>query len=66
MATKTKRTATSKTSSEPEPPSDNRTEWTAVAAYYLAEQRGFAAGHELDDWLRAEQQLDNQIMGTGD
>ena len=29
----------------------------AVAAYYLAEQRQFTPGHELDDWLRAEQQL---------
>jgi hypothetical protein len=29
----------------------------AVAAYYLAEQRQFVPGHELDDWLRAEQQL---------
>jgi hypothetical protein len=25
-----------------------------MAAYYLAEQRGFAAGNDLDDWLRAE------------
>jgi hypothetical protein len=24
------------------------------AAYYLAEKRGFAPGHALDDWLRAE------------
>ena len=29
----------------------------ARAAYYLAEQRGFAPGHELDDWLAAERQL---------
>lgn len=26
----------------------------AVAAYFLAERRGFAPGHELDDWLAAE------------
>jgi len=26
-----------------------------VAAYFLAEQRGFSPGHELDDWLAAEQ-----------
>jgi Protein of unknown function (DUF2934) len=25
-----------------------------VAAYYLAERRGFASGHELEDWLAAE------------
>ena len=26
----------------------------AVAAYFLAERRGFAPGNEMDDWLRAE------------
>jgi len=26
----------------------------SMAAYYLAEQRGFAAGNDLEDWLRAE------------
>jgi hypothetical protein len=29
----------------------------AVAAYYKAERRGFAAGSELQDWLEAEQEL---------
>jgi hypothetical protein len=29
----------------------------AEAAYLLAERRGFAAGHELEDWLAAEQAL---------
>ena len=29
----------------------------AEAAYYLAERRGFAPGHELDDWLQAEAEL---------
>jgi len=29
----------------------------AKAAYFLAEQRGFEPGHELDDWLSAEQQM---------
>jgi Protein of unknown function (DUF2934) len=27
---------------------------TAEAAYYRAEQRGFQPGHELEDWLVAE------------
>ena len=26
----------------------------AEAAYYRAEKRGFAPGHDLDDWLAAE------------
>jgi hypothetical protein len=28
-----------------------------IAAYYLAEKRGFASGHALEDWLAAEQEL---------
>jgi hypothetical protein len=29
----------------------------AEAAYYRAERRGFAPGHELEDWLQAEAQI---------
>lgn len=29
----------------------------AEAAYYKAEQRGFAPGFEMDDWLQAEREL---------
>jgi hypothetical protein len=29
----------------------------AEAAYYLAEQRGFVPGHELEDWLAAEREI---------
>lgn len=29
----------------------------AEAAYYRAERRGFAPGHELDDWLQAEAEI---------
>lgn len=29
----------------------------AESAYYRAERRGFAPGHELDDWLQAEAEL---------
>jgi len=28
------------------------------AAYFLAEKRYFAPGHELDDWFEAERQVD--------
>jgi Protein of unknown function (DUF2934) len=28
------------------------------AAYFRAERRGFAPGHEVDDWLAAEQEVD--------
>ena len=29
----------------------------AQAAYFKAQQRGFAPGHELDDWVEAEHEL---------
>ena len=32
----------------------------ATAAYFRAQKRGFAAGHELDDWLAAEQDVAEQ------
>jgi hypothetical protein len=28
-----------------------------MAAFYLAAERGFAPGHELDDWLEAERRI---------
>lgn len=31
-----------------------RYRWIAHAAYLRAEKRGFAPGHEIDDWLAAE------------
>jgi hypothetical protein len=31
------------------------------AAYFKAEKRGFAPGHELDDWLEAEEEIDNKL-----
>lgn len=38
--------------------SDSREARIAEAAYWRAERRGFAPGHELDDWLHAEQEVD--------
>ena len=29
----------------------------ATAAYFLAQERGFTPGHELDDWLEAERRI---------
>ena len=36
-------------------------ELVAVAAYYHAEQRQFAPGLELDDWLAAEAEILQQL-----
>lgn len=65
MATKQKRTAPAKATAESRTLPDDPVEWTAVAAYYRAEQRGFEEGHELDDWLQAEKELNDLIMGRG-
>jgi hypothetical protein len=35
------------------------TEMIAEAAYFIAAQRNFAPGHELDDWLAAERLMSN-------
>jgi len=55
------------------PPPNSGTEITqedlaqliAKAAYFRAEARGFAPGHELEDWLEAEKDVRRQIgQGT--
>jgi DUF2934 family protein len=35
------------------------------AAYLKAARRGFAAGHELEDWLAAENEVDQRLAGEG-
>lgn len=37
----------------------------AVAAYFCAERRGFAPGGELEDWLRAEAEIDGPLARSG-
>lgn len=41
---------------QPARPADQQIE-VALAAYFIAEKRGFEPGHELDDWLAAEAQI---------
>jgi hypothetical protein len=40
--------------------SDNREARIAERAYWRAERRGFEPGHELEDWLHAEREIDSQ------
>ncbi len=47
-------------SSTQEPP---REQMIAEAAYYRAEQRDFAPGHEMADWLLAEADVE-KALGT--
>ena len=34
----------------------------AKAAYFRAESRGFAPGHETEDWLAAESEVDAKLL----
>jgi hypothetical protein len=40
---------------------DSRHERIAHAAYRRAEARGFEPGHELEDWLAAEREIDERL-----
>jgi hypothetical protein len=46
--------------------SPNRGRLIAEAAYYRAERRGFAPGHEVEDWLDAEREIDAQLVAALD
>ena len=37
---------------------DQRRHYVEVAAYYIAERRGFTAGNALEDWAQAEAEVD--------
>lgn len=54
---KTKTKATAEPVAAVQLPPADRTAMVATAAYYLAAERNFAPGHELDDWLEAERRV---------
>jgi hypothetical protein len=41
---------------------EQRAALIAEAAYFRAEKRGFAPGHEVEDWLAAEAEVDAKLM----
>jgi len=43
---------------------DQRRYCVEVAAYYIAERRGFMGGHEAEDWTAAEVEID-RMLGEG-
>jgi len=45
--------------------SERRHAMIADAAYFRAAARGFAAGHETEDWLDAEREIDDRLF-SGD
>ncbi|MBK1679844.1 DUF2934 domain-containing protein [Rhodocyclus tenuis] len=44
---------------------DSSQEWVAVAAYYIAEKRGFSGNEALADWLAAQAQVAELLASTG-
>lgn len=40
---------------------EQRYHMIATASYFLAERRGFATGHEMDDWATAEAQVEAML-----
>lgn len=41
---------------------ETRAALIAEAAYFRAERRGFAPGHEIEDWLAAENEVDARLL----
>jgi hypothetical protein len=37
----------------------------AQAAYFRSQHRGFKPGHEMEDWLAAEAEVDQRLRGEG-
>jgi len=69
-AVKKPATPVRKTGTKPEaavPPAqvgnEERRALVAQAAYYRAERRGFTDGHELEDWLAAEAEIELLLAG---
>lgn len=64
MAAKKERVS-SKPPSKPRAPAratpENLRQLISEAAYYRAKRRGFAPGHELEDWIQAEAEVMGRI-----
>lgn len=60
-ATVKKTTAPRRSTVKVEVSARERYEMIATMAFYRAEKRGFAAGHEMDDWYECEQIIDKLL-----
>jgi hypothetical protein len=47
--------------SDPSPDAEERLRHIATAAYYKAESRGFVPGQDMEDWLEAEAEFEEQL-----
>jgi hypothetical protein len=46
-------------------PAADRYASIAQAAYFRSQHRGFKPGHEMEDWLAAEAEVDQRLRGEG-
>ena len=44
---------------------ETRSKMIEVAAYFIAQRRGFEPGHDVEDWLKAEAQIDAKEPAAG-
>lgn len=58
---KTKATAKVK-STIPPISNEHRLRYIELAAFYIAERRGFGGGNTLEDWLQAEAEIDQLLL----
>ncbi len=73
LASKTKAETPLPAASKQPPAGGMKTSWNEadrhqminVAAYYLAEQRGFSGGDPVADWLAAEARIDAMLKKAG-
>jgi hypothetical protein len=51
------------TADEAPRPAADRYASIAQAAYFRSQHRGFKPGHEMEDWLAAEAEVDQRLRG---
>ena len=64
MTTKSKKPVTKMTSLEQSNNEEEQQLMISEAAYYLAENRGFAPDREFEDWLEAEKQIRGGVTSS--
>jgi hypothetical protein len=60
----TKKSRTPGTTADSKIDSEKRHALIAESAYLRAERRGFAPGHEVEDWLAAEAEIDLALTAS--
>ena len=58
---KAKVSAKPKGEKNPSVSAQQRGHYVEIAAYFIAERRGFAPGNQMDDWLAAEREVERLI-----